>query len=421
MKKDRVSEMRTLKGYLQKSGKKITNIRYIGNIELIELINKEPHLLEKDIYVCDEKIVDENGQEIDIIEYYTQDFESLAREDERYDSMILNEKYSKHPEVFDKLKELDEKGLIDLNRENIEEVAKVAEYLNIDKESVENMSEIDLQRINDSSKSQKLEANAKLTINANEKITTRDTMEAMLGVEGKGYKKIIVIDSKELQNSKSSAPFAIVGINDKNQMEEIDSLEQVYGTNPTRNINSISADGDEIEDEQSSSMYKIKGREDEQLSIGFGEYNTMKISLVRTSPETNESISIPIETNTIVHTEYEQKEFMDSSKNPKTTAETKRIEEHKEHGCDPITKEDIDDDPTNNTHEHYDDEYIPNTTIKWQDFANSCGYRGSGSIELAKEKFEEEKEKNPELENEQIVQNTIEEQEEDFDFSTRPR
>lgn len=414
MEKDNLSEMRTLKEYLEENGKKIENIRYIGKIDIEEIINNKPYLLEKDIYICEERIVDKNGKEINVEKFYTEDFECIAMKNEKF-GILLKEQYEEHPEIIEKLEELDQKGLIDLKEENLKESVKIAETLGIDKEKIENISEIDLRRLDEPEKNNQIEAKAKVQMNANEKITTRDSMATMLGVEGKGYTKIAVVDSKELKTQRNTTSYAFVGVKENGQMEEIDSLVQVYGTKPDRNINAISADGTKVQEERTISMYRVKGREDEQLAIGKDGLNTTRVSLVRTSPETNESISIPIEANTIAKTSHEDKEFMDSRKNPKVTAETKRIEKHKKENCEPSIK-DIDDDPTNDTHEHDDGEYIPGTDITWIYFANQCGYRGEGAIEKAKEEFYKAKGKAKEYSNEEVVKAVVKEKEEDFEY-----
>ena len=238
-------------------------------------------------------------------------------------------------------------------------------------------------------------------------------MATMLGVQEKGYKKIAVEKTKELSDKKYQSEFIFVGITADGKRETIDNLIQAKGNKQNKNINAISADGKSIKDERINSMYEIKGREDEHLAIGFDELNIMKISLVRTSKETNESISIPIEANTTVHTSSEDKEFMNSMKNQKITEETRRIEEYKKENC-VIGIKDIEDNADNDIHKYYSEEYIPNTNKTWEEFANECGYRGEGAIDKAKEEFKKQKEKMEGLDNEIIVEEIIEQKEEEY-------
>ena len=420
MEKDYLLEMESLKMYLEEKyknaglNKKIENIKYIGNTELIQLINKEEYKLNKDIYVCE---IREEGLEALIKEYYSEDFKMIAREDERYarlqendNPIMLSPEYAKHPEIIQKLIELEKEGKLDLNKineENLPKVIQVAETLNIDKEDIQGLSEIDLQRLqkpeNSNQITNEIQAKSKLSININEHVSTRDNMETLVKAEGENFVKIDVVDL-------GKGP-QFVGTKANGQMKELKSVKQKYGYRPNRKINTINSDGTKVEEEYAITMFEIEGREDEQLAIGVDSYNRIKTSLVRTSPDTNESVSIPIEaqTQTLKHTQGEIKQLMDSNRNQSITEETRRLKEEKEKECDPINVRDIDDDPTNNTHEHLEDEYVPGTSTTWQEFANKLGYRGTGSIEIAKEKFESRKEENPDIANDELVNDMEEE------------
>lgn len=407
MKKDYLLEMESLKMYLQEKYKgrenkiKIENIRYIGNAELIELINKEEYKLNKDIYVCE---ISEEGVENLIKEYYSEDFKMIAREDERFaklqkdnNPIMLTPGFAKHPEIIEKLVELEKEGKLDLNKinqENLPKLIQVAETLGIDKEHIQSLSEIDLQRLQNPEKSNQItdsiQANSEVSINIGEHVSTRDNMETLVKAEGENFVKIDVVDL-------GKGP-QFVGTKANGQMKELKSVKPIYGNRPNRRINAINSDGTKIEEEYAITMFEIEGREDEQLAISLDPYNRLKTSLVRTSPETYKSVSIPIEaqSQTIKHTQGEIKQLMDSNRNQSITEETRRLEVEKEEGRDPIDVKDIDDNPNNNTHEHLDDEealYL----------ANAIGDREEGAIERAKEKFEEQQTNNPELNKQQII------------------
>lgn len=415
MKDGKMSKMRTLKEYLEAKGEKVENIKYIGKIskkvqktEIQDIEDdKQKESEEKDIFMCEEKTQDKNGREIHLIKYYTEDFECIAVENE-INGIVPTEKYRKDDEIINKLEELDKEGIIDLEEENLEEIKEVAKTFGVDEKDIENISEIDNlikpeQKEDQLGKVEDIDAKNLASIDANEKITTRDSMATLLGVEGKKYKKIAVVKSKEMNNTKSTTEFSFVGIKADGKMEQIESLKQIEGIKPTKLINSISADGKEIKEETVYSRYKVKGREDEELAVNIDELNTIRVSLVRTSSETNESVSIPIETNTIVKTSYENKDFMNSIKNPDVTEETRKIEENKHPDLE-----------KNNDNVLYNEEYIPNTNIKWIDFAAQCGYRGKGAIEKAKEVFQEAKDKNGSDDNGEIAEKVVEEKEEDY-------
>lgn len=420
MEKDYLLEMESLKMYLEEKNKdlekkkKIENIRYIGKAEVIELINKEEYRLNKDIYVCD---IQEEGIDSIIREYYSEDFKLIAREDERYAQLqengspiMLSSEYEGYPEIMEKLIQLEKEGKIDLKKieeQNLPKVIQVAKTLGIDKEDIQGLSEIDLQRLQEPEKSDQIasgiQAKSKVSINIDEHVTTRDTMGTLVKAEGENFVKIDVVDL-------GKGP-QFVGTKANGQMQELKSVKPKYGYRPNRKINTINQDGTKIEEEYAITMFAIEGREDEQLAISVDPYNRLKTSLVRTSPETNESVSIPIEAQaqTIIHTRGEIKQLMDSNRNPSISEETRRIETEKEQGRKPIEVRNIDDNPNNNSYNDLDGEYVPGTSITWQEFANKLGYRGSGSIEIAKEKFTAKRSENPDINGPELVEEMEEE------------
>lgn len=420
MEKDYLLEMESLKMYLEEKNKdlekkkKIENIRYIGQAEVIELINKEEYRLNKDIYVCD---IQEEGIDSIIREYYSEDFKLIAREDERYAQLqengspiMLSPEYEGYPELMEKLIQLEKEGKLDLKKieeQNLPKVIQVAKTLGIDKEDIQGLSEIDLQRLQEPEKSDQIasgiQAKSKVSINIDEHVTTRDTMGTLVKAEGENFVKIDVVDL-------GKGP-QFVGTKANGQMQELKSVKPKYGYRPNRKINTINQDGTKIEEEYAITMFAIEGREDEQLAISIDPYNRLKTSLVRTSPETNESVSIPIEaqSQTIIHTRGEIKQLMDSNRNPSISEETRRIEVEKEQGRKPIEVRNIDDNPNNNSYNDLDGEYVPETSITWQEFANKLGYRGSGSIEIAKEKFTAKRSENPDINGPELVEEMEEE------------
>lgn len=420
MEKDYLLEMESLKMYLEEKNKslsknkKIENIRYIGQAEVIELINKEEYKLNKDIYVCD---IREEGIDSIIREYYSEDFKLIAREDERYaelqengSSIMLIPEYAEHPEIMEKLIELDKEGKIDLKKiqeQNLPKVIQIAETLGIDKEDIQGISEIDLQRLQYPEQSEQIasgiQAKSQLSIDIDEHVSTRDTIGSLVNAQGEEFVKIDVVDL-------GKGP-QFVGTKADGQMKELESVKSKYGYRPNRKINTINQDGTEIEEEYPITMFSIQGREDEQLAISVDPYNRLKTSLVRTSPETNESVSIPIEaqSQTIIHTRGEIKQLMDSNRNSSISEETRRIESEKEQGRKPIDVRNIDDNPNNNRYNDLDGEYVPETSITWQEFANKLGYRGSGSIEIAKEKFTAKRSEKPDISGTELVDEMEEE------------
>ena len=85
---------------------------------------------------------------------------------------------------------------------------------------------------------------------------------------------------------------------------------------------------------------------------------------------------------------------------------------------------DVDNNKNNDTHEHLETEngkqtlelgdYIPNTNITWESFANMCGYRGEGRLDKAVKRFKEEQEKDHSISNKEIMDEIEEKENEQY-------
>ena len=106
------------------------------------------------------------------------------------------------------------------------------------------------------------------------------------------------------------------------------------------------------------------------------------------------------------------------------------MEEDSEHK---LNIKDVDNNKNNDTHEHDDlidengeikvelEDYIPNTDITWEQFASMCGYRGEDRLEMAGQKFNEEKEKNLDASNQELIDDIEEQENEQYRGNERIR
>ena len=106
------------------------------------------------------------------------------------------------------------------------------------------------------------------------------------------------------------------------------------------------------------------------------------------------------------------------------------MEEDSEHK---LNIKDVDNNKNNDTHEHDDvidengeikvelEDYIPNTDITWEQFASMCGYRGEDRLEMAVQKFNEEKEKNLDASNQELIDDIEEQENEQYRGNERIR
>lgn len=319
---------------------KVLNVKYLG---VINLENEE-----KGIYLVIEQKVREDGALAQVERYYTEDGEFLGgnNNSDQYDFILLNEKYMNNKDILEKLQSLDKEGILDLNKIEQERMEEVAKELEITDKELEKMSEID-------SEKEIEKISTKSEIYTNQKVTDKETMASILNVQDKGYKKIAIIYSDKMKDDGNTTRFSFVGIREDGTAEKIDTIEQAYGKNPNKEINSVNRDGSKVGQEQVNSIYRIKGREETQIAVDIGAMGTIEPSLVRTPAQDNEeAISIPIETYNIRPTTRETRELMNEQRNPRVKEEIQRAKAHQKLRCEDISLKDIDDNPNNNTHEH---------------------------------------------------------------------
>jgi len=353
---------------------KVLDVKYLGSIDWKDEITGEKS--EKGIYLIIEQM-EKDGELIKIEKYYTEDYEFLGgnNKGDLRDFILLKEEYAKNQKLLEKLNELDEEGILSLNDIEQERLEEIAKTLGVNPKEIEKLAEIDKEQIEDAEEKIEQKENgkevitekelekvsSKQEIEVNQKVTDNETMASLLNIQNKGYKKLAIIYSDKMEGT-SNTRFAVVGIKEDGSAEKIDSLEQRYGVNPTKEINSLNRDGSEIEAKQTQSIFSIKGENEKQISVRIGAMGTIETDLVRTPRQDNQkAISVPIENDNVRPTTRETRELMNQRRNPDVSQEVKRVESHKEIGCEDATLKDINDNPYDDTHKHIetiDEEYL---------------------------------------------------------------
>lgn len=392
------------------SKNKVLNVKYLGTIE----IDGE----QKGLYLLIEQKEEKDGRLAEIEKYYTGDGEFLAADSnlDQFEFITLKEEYINKEGLLEQIENMDKEGILDLaeiENERLEELArelgidvkdlrKVAEIdaeEQIDKENEEEQNEKEDNEERDINKDEKEvitkkeveKISTKTEMKTNQKVTDKDTMASLLNVQGKGYTKIAVVYSEKLSENGNTTKFSFVGIKSDGSAEKIDTLEQAYGNNPTKNVQTLNRDGSKIEEDKVNSIFRIKGKDEEQLAVNIGQMGTIEPKFVRTPRQEGEkAISIPIETQNIRPTTRETREFMNRSRNTSIDDNIKKVEEHKEVGCKEATVLDVDDNNSNNTHNHIDVDICVNEIMEeYEDVANY--YNHSDLVEKAKNYLEENK------------------------------
>ncbi len=329
-------DMRT---YQKEFNNKVKNVKYLGNTNI--------NVQEKEIYLVLEQF-EKNGELIEIEKYYTEDLELLAgnNKSDEYDYIILNEKFLdenqseiEREELLEFLENVDKEGILDLSKIEDEKLEKIAKALGRKKEDIAKLSEIDLEDEEEKNKEKdddeldinqdELEkVNVKSEIEIDERITDNKTMEQMLGVEDKGYKKIAIVYTDAIPNNPETTRFSMVGIKIDGTVEKIDSVEKRFGNNPNKELNVLSEDGEELEQKNANSIYQLEGNEEAQIALGIGEYGYIDVSYIRTHKyDNNENIGIPIETQNIRPTTREAQELMNENRNHEIREESIKAKE----------------------------------------------------------------------------------------------
>ena len=362
---------------LEEQGKlpeeKVLNVKYLGKIDTIG-----------DIYLLVEQRQDRNGKLIQIERYETENGEVIAGNNkaDSFDFIVLSEKYKDKSEVLEQLNELDKDGVLDLNEIEQGRLEKIAKALGVEVKDLKRVARTDAKKEiktkDEEKEKEETEENGeekkktlskkelekvptKTEVNLNQKVTDKETVSSLLKVEDKGYKSINIVKSDKLQEDGNTTRFSFVGIKEVERedgtkeevAEKIDTLEQVYGNNPTKKVDRLNRDGSQIEEEAVNSIYAVKGDNENQVAVNIGKMGIIEMSYLRTPRQDNgKAISIPIETNSIKPTTREVREFMNKQRNSDVKEEIERLEQHKEAGCEETTMKDINDNPNDNTHTH---------------------------------------------------------------------
>ena len=425
----------------------VKNVKYLGQIKWNSQEEGKDAEEYKDIYL----VLEEKDGHV-VQKYYTEDLDLLAVKDEIY-GLILEEKDLDKAWLIKEIKELDENGILDLNQLEEERKEEIAKSLGVKVEDLSQIDEIDLdQEIEEDKEQGKDEEEENLRLDENEAKGLNIKEETSLGQDIKGttlgnklrLKEHGITDGVKLARATASSvnrnldkpisnvdAFVVIRANGKAQVlgEDILKPDSRSGTNPTNDDLTINNDGT-IAREVNTSSYEIVGSGGKEfLKIGNDESSGKEIKYSMWSNERGEYVSAELKTQRTMPQDSDVRQFMKDRGAGEKEA-TNIIDRDSEHGeCKEKKVEDIDNDKNNDSHEHKEmqsnrneiepDDYIPNTTTTWRQFANACGYRGEGSIERAIQKFNEAKSENSDKTNEEVIKKTVEDIEEEFDSTIR--
>ncbi len=154
---------------------------------------------------------------------------------------------------------------------------------------------------------------------------------------------------------KGNLTFEFIGINSAGEAVKLQTLEQTEGTNPSKEIVKINADGSSVKKDQLSTILKIRngeneGNQNEGFTVKLGEYGVPEVSYYRRSSELNEYSSIPVnlENTDQKRTDRDVREYMEKTRNITTNDNIERAEERiSSNEYNETELENIDDNPYN--------------------------------------------------------------------------
>ncbi len=435
---------------------KVNNVKYLGSIK----INNE----EKDIYILTEqREITKEGktQTIEIEKYVTEDLEQIAgnNKSDQYNKPLVTEKYKDQKEqIENQLQELNiEEPILDLNEMENERIEQISKSLGIKPEEIESIDEIDLEQLieeqekeieqedkeqEEPKKEEKEEEQETLTekqldglqIKEETKLNQQikgQTLEQKLGLKEHGITDGVKLArvstaslNPHLEKANTQVDAFVVIRKDNTAVvlgEDILEPDNRLGTNPTGTDLTINNDGTVKQETMSTSYRIVNGNGKDYLKTSYDEISGKEIKYSMYSPQKNDYVDVELETSRTKRQNTNVHEFM-KDKGAGTDEAKKIIERDEEHGqCEEKDVTVIDNDKNNDSHTHEikeieEDEYIPDTNIKWRDFANSCGYRGTDWKEKTLEKWNTERTKsgNEEKSNEELAKDIQEEIEDQY-------
>ncbi len=241
------------------------------------------------------------------------------------------------------------KNVIPLSLGKLEELEKAQNDKTGKKEQISQIEEQTEEREEKDAPKKYIENPKDAKIDPTKKITGTKTFYDLLP-EAKEKGVVAVVARR-----KSNLTFEFIGINSAGEEVKLQTLEQTEGTNPSKDIVEINADGSSVKKDQVSAMFKIKngeneGNQNEGFTVKLGEYGVPEVSYYRRSSELNEYSSIPVNLKNTnqKRTGRDVREYMEKTKNTTTNDNIERAKERIDSNENHETElKNIDDNPYN--------------------------------------------------------------------------
>lgn len=301
-------------------------------------------------------------EENTIYEIYDKNNEKIADVDDKG-------KIHFSPEFIEKLRQIDENYLEQLNLENLdfelpekldsqdvklskEELSKermqkerTEEKINKDNEKKEEKDGRDLEKETEEEKKQKTaealnidkeEIKSITTIDPNQKVTDKYTLRDIIP-EIASSKMLTVAYTKE-------GNFTILSVNEDGTREKIESLDSIEGVSTNKNVISINEDGSRVEEKQVKGLMRVNARNREDgLAISIGDYGMMNIDYVSNVMDKEHRRATPIRTKESENQRIANERVRENAGDSKEEVESegRKFRANEEKGLNPQTLDGI--------------------------------------------------------------------------------
>lgn len=419
----------------------INDIKYLGMKEISQKTDEEIINHEVDIYV----VIEDNTKKY----YFNKECVAIETNDV---GIVFKDEYKKYKEddpILDIIELLKNEELNVENKkeskENLKE--KIYSLNDLTNEKIQENSELlknkgAIKEVIDISLEQKIEqketeeAEKKYgeenvlnkeetkSLNIMEETSTNQILNGsplwkVLGIDPE-YTKLSIVCSEDV-NNKDGTEYTFVAKKENGESlilnNDFISLDKAIGTSKSEKDLTIDVN-ENVNEETSFCSFKINAKEgakkgDFYLKIGWDENSGREIKIEDRGPGMgNEGVVYELETNITRPRDNDSKKMQAETGTHKANEVNKKYNEYNDikNKDNDINVSDIDNNPNNDQHEHIDaNELIPNTSITWKEFAGMIGERGDGSIEKSYKKFFEEKNKNPDINNNELIEKMEEE------------
>lgn len=347
---------------LEKNEKNEESITYYKNFEI-----KGSNLEVKNVYIVEiesekQPKTANKSEKNTTYEIYDKNNEKIADVDDKG-------KIHFSPEFIEKLRQIDENYLEQLNLENLdfelpekldsqdvklskEELSKermqkerTEEKINKDNEKKEEKDGRDLEKETEEEKKQKTaealnidkeEIKSITTIDPNQKVTDKYTLRDIIP-EIASSKMLTVAYTKE-------GNFTILSVNEDGTREKIESLDSIEGVSTNKNVISINEDGSRVEEKQVKGLMRVNARNREDgLAISIGDYGMMNIDYVSNVMDKEHRRATPIRTKESENQRIANERVRENAGDSKEEVESegRKFRANEEKGLNPQTLDGI--------------------------------------------------------------------------------